>query len=302
MKPIFILRLLVLKAIRANLFFLKLITVTTMTSTDKDIKSATKSKGPLTAATQAVRAEIASILKIDVDRSQWEVTDSIPEKGLYMVHYTDGADMTKYGHVRGTVIDVERKYVVAKSFGFSPIATISSLAASAGGDLVVKDDTGNCHDFKAGNYSLRRGFEGVILRIFKHDGVVYTATHRRLNIEKSRWGNSTPFIQMYKDLKGPEPDSLFDKSKAFSPYCWVFIITHPELLVGTKQNVGPGYVVLLGVETMFDATTKPEAVKADDYQTAYQLPVMQEESTLNSVVTDTKSGDGKDAKDRKSVV
>lgn len=238
--------------------------------------------------------DVANVLGLSIDRSQWIITDSISSKDLYNAHYTEEADMGKYGGLRGVVVDAERKFVVAKSFGFPYNVKADQLTADAKGNMSVVDINGNEHKFTAGDYSLRRGFEGVILRVFKHDGVVYTTSHRRLNVEKSHYGRSKRFLDMYKELGGPAPESLFDSTKKFSPYTYVFIVVHPDLLIGTKQDVGNGFLLLLSIETVFTPETAPAAI-GDDYEKSPKVPASLPE-TLLPFLTRPSTVDVKDSK------
>lgn len=244
--------------------------------------------------------EVADTLGLTINRSQWIITDAVPGKNLYNAHYTEAADMAMFGKLRGVVVDSERKFVVAKSFSFPFNAKSDQLTADAKGNLAVVDVNGNEHKFVSGEYSLHHGFEGVILRIFKHDGVVYTTSHRRLNVEKSHYGKSKRFIEMYNELGGPKPESLFDAGKKFSPYTYIFIVVHPDLLIGTKQDVGKGFLVLLSIETVFTPETAPAAI-GDDYEKIPKIPSSLPE-TLLPLLSKQSVVDAIDAKDVKTAV
>lgn len=200
-----------------------------------------------------VKEEVAQILEIE-NNDYWEIVSSNPKKGLYLVHYRNNADKNKYGRLRGTVVDILAKTIVCSSFGFTPIINQEELSLTLSGDLHVTDIYGNDHQFPLKEAQIKPGFEGTILRVFKHDGIVYHSTHRRLNGDRSRWGNSPTFLQMYRDLHGPSDEFLFDSS--YSPYCYIFLLVHPAVLIATKQNVGPGYIVYLGHREMYSPNPK----------------------------------------------
>ena len=161
---------------------------------------------------------IASILNIE-NNAEWDVTDFIEEKGLYNVHYGMNVDddiLNDIGNLRGVVVDVNNKKVVCRSFGYTK--------------SVVASDLSEYQDLK-----VKIGYEGTVIRVFKHDGVVYTSTHKKLNPVRSRWGNSITFLEMYNNLNGPK-DELFDE-KPYSPYVYTFLVVHPQLLFASKINI-----------------------------------------------------------------
>jgi len=101
------------------------------------------------------------------------------------------------------------------------------------------------------NVKFKVGYEGTLINIFKHDGVVYRSTRKRLDAERSRWGTSKTFMEMYYQLGGPSDEVLFDPMSKYSPWVHSFIIVHPDVLVVTKDNVGEGYLVYLGSKRMY---------------------------------------------------
>jgi hypothetical protein len=145
---------------------------------------------------------------------------------------------------------------VCSSFGFTPTATSDKLVPDQNGDLHVVDEYGVKRLFPKDRFGVKIGFEGVVIRIFKHGGKVYRCTHRRLNPASSRWGNSPTFPELYKRVGGPSDEELFEPEADYSPWCYVFLLVDTSLLCGTKQDVGPGYMVLLSRTQMW--STDPE--------------------------------------------
>ena len=64
-------------------------------------------------------------------------------------------------------------------------------------------------------------------------------------------GFSKTFEEMFTQLSGPKGDDLFDSNCQYSPYCHVFIMVYPDLLVASKDSVDDGYLVYLGYQTMW---------------------------------------------------
>ena len=96
-----------------------------------------------------------------------------------------------------------------------------------------------------------------MMRVFKHDGVVYYSSHRKIDASKSHWGNSPTFTQIYKDLKGPSDDQLFDPAQKDSSFCHLFLMVHPSILIATKDQVGCGYIVYIGTIKTNDLDPTP---------------------------------------------
>lgn len=195
------------------------------------------------------RKAVADIMG-EVRDPGWEILEHDDDNDLQLVHYTlTSAGVPEYPHVRGTVVSLNYECVVAKSYGHTPVA-ISDKLEPVDGLIEMEDEDGVVHLFNANTTSFHMGFEGTLMRMFKWNGKVYKSTHRRLSVEKSRWGNETKtFLEMYKDLNGP--DTLFGDEE-FSPYCHFFMLTHPEVVVGTKHQLTKGLLVYLGYEQMWD--------------------------------------------------
>lgn len=209
----------------------------------------------------ALRKAIGDILGVR-DDGTWTYLDrgGVREKGLYIVHYTDeGAK--KSGDLRGVIVDVDHQCVICSSFGATPSATVTSIPPE--GALTFTDDDGQEHTIVIEDTVFKAGFEGFLIRVVKHDGIVYFTTHRNMRPTSARWGDfSMPtFMEMYESLGGPKGDDLFPADVQFSPYVYIFLVVHPKLLVGTRQDVGPGYIVHLETRKMWE--TSPFGVKED---------------------------------------
>src|SRR5947209_13190860 len=203
-----------------------------------------------------LKREISQILHVDISDS-WIIAASQPDKNLYLVHYQDDADMTIYGHLRGIVIDLKTRTVVCDSFGYNPAVVVTKFTKRIDGNYHLQDVDGNNHIVNPTSAEIKISFEGVIVRFFKHDGIVYRSTHRRLNMVNSRWGNSKLFSEIYKELNGPNDDVLFRNEFANSPYCHFFMMVHPDLLIVTKQKIGRGYIGYLGNHQMYSPHESP---------------------------------------------
>lgn len=199
---------------------------------------------------QSVKNIIAKVIGVE-NSAAWEVVSSDPDHNLYMVHHKPEANLSEYGQIRGLVIDIKAETIICKSYGYTPTIVTDKITIQAGdGNVHLIDELGLEHALNPARMLLKIGFEGTLINVFKHDGVVYRSTRKRLDANRSRWGSSKTFMEMYETLGGPG-DELFNSNSDYSPYCHTFIIVHPDVLVVTKDNVGDGYLVYLGPKQMW---------------------------------------------------
>lgn len=191
-----------------------------------------------------IKDTIASITGIP-NTKNWEIIDQIPDKGLYMIHYTKTADLKLYGQLRGVVIDIINKQIVCRSYAHSPIAVYDELKLTDN-ELIIHDENGTIHTINKNNLRIKRGYEGVLIRIFKHDDVIYFSTHKKINAVKSRWGNGVTFIQMYNELVVLDPYDMFGPEPS-SPVVQLFILVHPDVQIVSKIDlIEGGFSIYLG--------------------------------------------------------
>lgn len=201
----------------------------------------------------STKVRVAEILGLE-DTSSWEIIDQCDK--LALVHYKENhslggrnkqvepVDMEKYGHLRGVLVDVERGVVIARSFGYTP-TVVSDRIEVIDDTITLVDTQKTIHKYDPEKTLIKRVFEGVVIRVIWYEGKSYRLTHRKINPSKSRWGNSPLFLDMYKEAGGPTDEELFDTTKPFSDSCYVFLVCHPKLLVGTRQMVNKPYIVCL---------------------------------------------------------
>ena len=201
------------------------------------------------------RETISRILHIQNNKN-WDIVSKDEDASLYMVHHSNDADMKYLGSLRGVVVDIINKNIVSHSYPFTPKVVKSSITVNDKGMIHFKDNNDNKYNMNVNKVRFKIGFEGTLMHVFKHNGKVYHCTRKRLDPSRSRWGNSVRFGQMYKDLKGPSDEVLFDKEKLYSPYCHTFIMVHPDVLVATRDDVEKGYLVYLGPKQMYPIEEK----------------------------------------------
>lgn len=215
-----------------------------------------------------VKLKVAAVLGLP-DVTDWAIIDADKETGLALAHYDETkANMSKYGHIRGVVVDYNKGVVVCSSFGYTPTCTLDKIVPQFTGNLELTDEHANQHTFLKDNYFFRIGFEGVIIRVFKFDGKTYRSSHKRLDPSGSRWGTSDTFIEIYDRLQGPDPNTLFNPKAKYSPWVHSFLLVDKKLLVGTKQDVGTGYIVHINSERMWSKENCPYPVEEVDDEMA----------------------------------
>lgn len=197
-----------------------------------------------TAILHEMKSKVSKILGLPMSIG-WSVVDMY--KSLALVHYDDGFEET-FGELRGVVVDTDVGAVIAPSFGYTPTVIGSEIMVKNGNTVVVNEgqpDVDLPITIDDPNVKFKRVHEGVVFREFWYDGERYSITHKRLRPLKSRWGNSPFFLDMYKAAGYPSDEELFDTTKRFSTSCYSFLVSHPSLLVGTKQIVESPYLVFL---------------------------------------------------------
>jgi hypothetical protein len=191
------------------------------------------------------------------DTHGWSVVDE--HEHLALVHYDEeNGDMAKYGDIHGILIDTEAKCVIASSFDYTPTAVCDELTV-VNDTISVLDQDGENHIFPVSETTIKRIFEGVVVRVIWHKSKMLMTTHKRIDFSRSRWGGSQSFLAMYQEAGGPTAEELFDTSKPYSSSCYVFFVVHPSLLVGTRQSVKSPYIVHLSTNSM-DLTYPPDEI------------------------------------------
>jgi hypothetical protein len=220
----------------------------------------------------SLKQEISNILNIP-NNECWKILES--DGSVHLVHYQEGADLDTYGFLRGVVVDTELKRVVCSSYGYAPYFVVDSLSRDTQQEV---DEKARVHNLDLSQARFRVGYEGTILRIFKHRGKVYFSTHRRLDASRSRWGNTHTFTELYEQLQGPSGQELFDENKDSSPYVHVFLVSHPEVLMCSLVPSYTGFLVYLSYHKMF--SEQPATQETIDWSFP-NLPLVQDRSYLN---------------------
>jgi len=232
---------------------------------------------------------------------QWNIVDVFYSDeqnktgALIMVHYDSNADMSYYGHIRGIVIDVELRIVVANSYEYTPSAIVDSLSTNSNGEVIIQDTDGKEHYFDEKTATFRHGLEGVVVRLFKWRGHVFQVSHRRFDISRSCWGDSRPFRQIYFDLGCPE--TLFEEQEDFSPYVHFFLLVNDGVFHVSKFQASHGFAFYLEYRCMwspdsdgpfrvtsFDSTNQETVENDNRFNVGYVNPLPQVPDNMRSKI------------------
>lgn len=178
----------------------------------------------------ADRKAVAAILKIPVSRG-WVIANKLDR--LVLVRVDDLAssdDIATFSHVHGAVVDLDSKQVLTSSYNYPHHAELSGLSEDG---LEIKTTTGLNYKLAPNTYSFSPAQDGVLLRVFKHNGVVYRSSHRKINTSRSRWGSTISFTAMYEEAGGPEDAELFSDAPSSST-SYSFLVSHPAILVVSR--------------------------------------------------------------------
>lgn len=187
------------------------------------------------------------------DSNTWEIVDQ--DEHLSLIHYPRTDDQPQDPTLRGWVVDTTHGVILAKSYGYTPTATLDKLVETEEG-ITITDDHHNIVTYPKNQYGLKIGHEGAMIRVFYTGGRVRIVSHRRLSITRSKWGSSPFFQDMISQCKNKEIiEDLFDLEKKESPYCHSFLLVHPDLLCCSLEQVDEPYLLYLG---HFQAYTEDE--------------------------------------------
>ena len=191
--------------------------------------------------------KVAHILNIPLS-NDWSIVDT--EGSLCLVHYSENADMSMFGHLRGVLVDLDSCRILAPSFfGFNEEAVCDHLSV-VDDQVSIKDKLGFEHTFDVDQMRIQPVYDGASMRVIWYNSQMYFISHKRINTSRSRWGSSRPFVEMYQDAGGPTAEELFDTSVPESSTCYTFMIVDKDTSVGTRQVINKPYVVCLHKESL----------------------------------------------------
>jgi hypothetical protein len=224
-----------------------------------------------------VQDALAALINVAPSDS-WSIVDFLPAEQLCLVDYNDSADLSQYGKLRGVVIDLKANRIIARSYGFTPSATLNILQPDLDKHFRIRDNYGLIHDFPARDIKIYPGLEGKLITLFKHNEKVYIVTHRRLNIDNldehliEEFNHEIYNIKQDKRAKNSTETSnsvsFFNPNKKYSSHCYHIMAHFNNYFEATKAEMlaNTGYFVYLGSQEMFTESTSPYPVKDVDFE------------------------------------
>jgi len=215
------------------------------------------------------KQDVAAALKVPVV-DDWEIYDEDPEHHLVLVHTNPDADLVKYGWIKGLVLDTRTWKVVCQSYGNSTSVSLSMTRDLAPVQTIVhapKAPPTKAEVFRLMTMDGQRlelssdrlmwvdGYDGTLVRVWKHGGEVYVSSHKRIHTDRATWGGSPPFKQLYTELGGPT-DALFGDAES-SRQVFTFLMVHPALQIGSHVPMEKPFLLYLGEHIMDGAGDLP---------------------------------------------
>lgn len=215
----------------------------------------------MASTSSSYKPECARALNIPLV-DDWDVFDQDAENNLVLVHTTEDADLRTYGWVKGIVLDTTTWKVVCQSFGASTTVSLMmtralapAYAATRGGPpkqvYRLTTDAGEYLELDANRLTWADGYDGTLVRVWKHNGKVFISSHKRIHTERSGWAGSPSFRTLYLELGGPT-DALFTEA-ATCPVVYTFLLVHPALQTGSHVPLEAPFMLYLG-EHVVDRT------------------------------------------------
>ena len=207
------------------------------------------------------KQQVAEVLKVPVV-DDWEIYDEDPEHNLVLVHTNPDADLATYGWIKGLVLDTTTWKVVCQSYANSTTVSLSMTRDLAPLKTFVRTPKGpvNAEVYRFTTVDGQRlelntdrlqwvdGYDGTLVRVWKHRGEVYVSSHKRIHTDKATWGGSPPFKQLYTELGGPT-DALFGDAES-SRIVFTFLMVHPALQIGSPVPMDAPFLLYLGEHIM----------------------------------------------------
>lgn len=200
------------------------------------------------------RQEIGKILQVS-PQGNWDINDLNSEQGLAIVsdRYWITHDNPLRG-VRGMVMDYKNGNIVCSSYPAEQRPKES--------DFIRKNSDGSFGLYRGTLPSgtlFYPGFNGIVVRIFRHGGKTYLSNLRSLDIQEKQNGikGHKTFHQMFQECCKLDPDTIFDSEKKYSPWVLLLMISHPDLVSASRMDYPNGMTILLGINQEYHPNDSP---------------------------------------------
>nr|QBK93502.1 MAG: RNA ligase with polynucleotide kinase domain [Pithovirus LCPAC404] len=214
----------------------------------KDIKQEIMKEKP-----NFIIGKLENILEKKYDN--WTIILDTSNTDLCMV----SSKVNGYQNIKSKIVDIKHETVVCES-----PESISEITIK---DLLYNDHRGfsviplrplDCSQpiyFSVPDcdVTLHIALEGTIIRLFKHNNIVRYSSYEYLDCTQLKCqGSSKTLVDMYSQLNGPDDDTLFDSTKKYSAYCYIFLISNSETLTSSRMWFGNGILSHIDTIKLFD--------------------------------------------------
>jgi hypothetical protein len=243
-------------------------------------------------STESFKSHVETMLGLPPNLSNaWDILELYPEDRpqLVLVHYNENYEPNNRSHlplkkIRGTILDLETGAIVCDSYGhtqtlpcFSHLVEEFPTDMPSGQIVIDTEITEYINDsrlapneapkyppgtriFDSHRTRMFIGYEGAVLRIFKWKGQVFVSTHRRINAYESHWGSREKFIDIYRRLGGPEPESFFGEED-YSPYCHLVLVVDNQIRLASSTR--DNRIIYLGFKKVWSEEEHAQIVVKD---------------------------------------
>lgn len=222
--------------------------------------------------------------------NRWRISDFDESVQLYQVHYdhpNNSWNFPVYGensllsHLKGVIVDLANSRIVCRSQGHTPEVIVDEISKTK---FAYQDIYGYKYNEDIKNVRFYCGYDGVIIRVFKHDNVVYYSTHSCMYASNTFWEGKKPFLEVFRELGAPTDEELFPESCTDSAYNYVFMVESPDTQIASQRNVGKGRIYFISHVTNFEEGDvanndgrkyhfQPETLTWNNVTTSYDISV-----------------------------
>lgn len=195
----------------------------------------------------------------------------------YLLSCKETGDKIKYGPVSGVIVDIIQKRIVCPTGYHQEIVLANPrLPLTASGRTMMFMD-GTVADFD--DVKIYPGYEGFLIRAWKDtEGQTHLSTMKHFDLRESECRRETSplFSDLYTQFGGPDPDTLYDPKKKYSPFVHSFLLCSKHTTTVSKHPADFDEILIyLGADRSGLSDTSPEETE--------QIPTKPKTTTDRSV-------------------
>lgn len=204
---------------------------------------------------QIIKEEIAKVMGV-ANNKDWKIICADVKAGFYLSHFEEFTPISDESRsVRGTIVAMPERLVVANTFGFTTNALVKTIIFDEDGLMRVTDQEGFSHALDIKTTVFKKNYEGIMLRIFRFAGKTHFATSKKIISTKTNDANNP--ATTYVSMGGPSDKLLFSDYDT-SPFCHSFLISDPKYVYCGRLTQSK-FLVYMGASKMWEQ----ESLSAD---------------------------------------